>query len=192
MAATNIDQVFAQIEKDFVLLSQSAARGAANKAQKDIAAKADKFIGEYYSSYSPKWYRRKNHLYKLVQKYYREFENSKGITIEFGIEYSASKIAGLHKSYSPYHQGGGAWISRANNPESFHFDSGDNGIPSADWITNKFLEGIHPSGKLGDDGGVQDSQSPDDKMQKFFNNELEGIVLSYMHKNLLDLVRVYF
>lgn len=192
MAATNIDEVFAQIEKDFVLLSQSAARGAANKAQKDIQKKADKFIDEYYASYSPKWYRRKKHLYKLIQRYYREDETSKGITIEFGIEYSSAKIRGLHKSYSYWHQGGGEWISRMKNADSFNFDSKNNGIPDADWITNKFLEGIHPSGILGDDGGAKDAQSPDEKMQKFFNEELSDIVMSYMNKNLLDLIKVYF
>ena len=192
MAATNIDKVFAQIEKDFVLLAQSAARGAAIKAQKDIQKKADKFIDEYYASYSPKWYRRKGHLHKLVKEYYREDKLSNGIMIEFGIEYSSSQISGLHKSYSPYHQGGGEWISRANNKDSFNFDSGDNGIPSADWITNKFLEGIHPSGKLGDDGGIADAMSPDDKMQKFFDQELENLVAGYIHGNLLDLVKTYF
>ena len=192
MASTDIDKVFAQIEKDFVLLSQSAARGAAHKAQKDIEKKADKFIDEYYASYKPKWYHRKKHLYKLVQRYYHEERTSKGIMIEFGIEYSSAKIRGLHKSYSPYHQGGDAWVSRMRDADSFHFNAGDNGIPDADWITNKFLEGIHPSGKLGDEGGKQDRQSPDQKMQKFFNKELGDMVMSYINKNLLDLVKVYF
>ena len=47
MAATNIDEVFKKIEKDFVELSKTAARNAATKAQKDIAEKADRFIDEY-------------------------------------------------------------------------------------------------------------------------------------------------
>jgi hypothetical protein len=192
MAATDIDKVFEQIEKDFVLLSQSAARGAATKAQKDIADKADKFITEYYASYKPKWYRRKKHLYKLVEKYYVETRTKKGIKIEFGIQYTPSKIRGLHKSYSPRHQSGGAWVSRMRDADSFHFDAGDNGIPEAEWITDKFLEGIHPSGKFGDEGGKQDRRSPDQKMQSFFNKELEDLVMTYMHRNLLDLVKVYF
>ncbi len=192
MAATDIDKVFAQIEKDFVLLSQSAARGAATKAQKDIAEKADKFIDEYYASYKPKWYRRKKHLYKLVQKYYREVTTKKGIMIEFGIQYTPSKIRGLHKSYSPRHQSGGQWISRIRDADSFHFDKGDNGIPEAEWITDKFLEGIHPSGKFGDEDGVRDVMSPDQKMQKFFDKELGDLVMTYMNRNLLDLVKVYF
>jgi hypothetical protein len=193
MAATNIDEVFAKIEKDFVELSKTAARSAATKAQKDIKEKADKFIDEYYA-FKPKWYgkSRKKALYKLVQKYYQETQTKKGIVIEFGIQYTPSKIYGIHKSYSPYHQGGTKWISRANNPESFHFDKGDNGIPEATWITDKFLEGIHPSGKLGDDGGVKDPQSPDEKMQKFFDKELGDLVMTYMNKNLLDLVKLYF
>jgi hypothetical protein len=192
MAATDIDKVFAQIEKDFVLLSQSAARGAANKAQKDIQTKADKFIDEYYASYTPKWYRRKKHLYKLVQRYYREDKTSRGILIEFGVEYSSAKIRGLHKSYSPYHKNGDIWISRERDKNSFKFDSGDNGIPQAEWIAEKFLEGIHPSGKLGDEDGIKDDMSPDKKMQHFFNTELQNLVMGYMHKNLLDLARSYF
>lgn len=191
MAVTDIDAVFAQIEKDFVLLSQSAARGAAAKAQKDIAAKADKFITEYYASYDPKWYHRKHHLYKLVQKYYREDKTTKGIVIEFGIEYSASKIRGLHKSYSWRHRSGDKWVSQYRDRDSFHFDKGDNGIPEPEWITDNFLEGIHPSGKAREIG-KKDNQSPDQKMQKFFNNELQNLVMGYMHKNLLDLTRAYF
>lgn len=192
MAATNIDAVFKKIEKDFVELSKNAARNAATKAQKDIAAKADKFIDEYYASYKPKWYKRKRALYKLVQKYYQETQTTKGISIEFGIQYTPSKIYGMHKSYSPYHKGGTSWISRADYPESFHFDKGDNGIPEATWITDNFLEGIHPSGKLGDKDGIRDKRSPDEKMQKFFDKELNDLVMKYMNKYLLDLVKYYF
>lgn len=192
MAATNIDEVFKQIEKDFVELSKTAARNAATKAQKDIAEKADRFIDEYYDSYKPKWYNRKKHLYKLVQKYYQERQLKQGIVIEFGVQYSPSKIRGLHKSYSPYHQGGSQWVSRMRDSNSFHFDKGDNGIPEAEWITEKFLEGIHPSGKLGDEDGKRDMQSPDEKMQRFFDKELGDLVMTYMNRYLLDLVKYYF
>lgn len=191
MAATNIDEIFDNIEKDFVKLSADAARSAANKAQKDIREKADRFIDEYYASYQPKWYRRKHTLYKLVQNYYKENKNRKGITIEFGVMYDASKIAGLHKSNSWWHQSGNEWISRFDK-NRFNFDSQDNGIPSPEWITDKFLEGIHPSGKLGDDGGIKDSMSPDSKMQKFFDTELDDLVYGYMNKHLLDAVASYF
>lgn len=190
MAATNFDKVFKKIEKDFVELYKNAARNAATKAQKDIAKKADQFIKEYYDSYSPKWYRRKYHLYKLVQKYYREDKLKHGIMIEFGVEYSASKIRGLHKSYSDWHQSGNEWRSRAL--AGFNFDSRDNGIPQPEWITENFLEGIHPSGKLGDNEGIRDAQSPDEKMQRFFNRELGDLVSTYISKYLLDSVKYYF
>ena len=168
MAATNIDEVFKKIEKDFVVLSEKAARSAATKAQKDIARKADKFIDEYYASYKPAWYHnRKEALYDLVQEYYKEKDRKNGIVIEFGVQYVPSKIRRVHKSYSPYHKTGSKWVSRQRDKDSFHFDAGDNGIPEPEWITEKFLEGIHPSGKLGDDGGARDAQSPDEKMQKF-------------------------
>lgn len=185
MAATNIDEIFSRIEKDFVKLSKNAARSAANKAQKDIREKADKFIDEYYA-FTPKMYKKRKHaLYKLVQRYYQETENSKGITIEFGVKYDASKIAGLHQSNSWWHQSGTEWISRKNNKSKFNFDGQDNGIPDAEWITNQFLEGIHPWAKT-------DSQSPDDKMQKFFDTELNDLVNTYISDALLDAVASYF
>lgn len=192
MANTNIDEVFKQIEKDFIELSKTAARNAATKAQKDIQAKADQFIDEYYASYQPVWYHRKRALYKLVEKYYNETANKNGIKIEFGVKYNPNNIAGIHRSYSPYHQGGGAWVSRMRDADSFNFDSSNNGIPDAEWIANQFIEGIHPSGKLGDDGGFKDYKSPDAKMQKFFNTELQDLVMSYMNKYLLSLVGHYF
>lgn len=191
MADTNIDEIFNSIEKDFVKLSANAARSAANKAQKNIREKADRFIDEYYASYQPKWYRRKHTLYKLVQNYYKEKQNGKGLKIEFGVTYDASRINGLHKSHSWWHQSGNEWISRADKGR-FNVSSQDNGIPSPEWITDNFLEGIHPSGKLGDKDGIKDSMSPDDKMQKFFDTELGDLVGEYMNKYLLDAVASYF
>lgn len=189
MAATNIDEIFSQIQKDFVELSKNAARKAADKAQKEIRAKADKFIKEYYA-YSPKVYKRTYSLYKLVENYYAESDSGNGIEIEFGIKYNPSNISGVHRSNSWYHQTGTRWIPRLS--DDFDFDSQNNGIPSATWITNKFIEGIHPSGRIGDDGGISDGMSPDTKMQQFFDTELEDLVISYINKSLLDSVAAYF
>lgn len=191
MAKTNVDKIFDKVEKDFVDLSKKAAREAANKAQKDIKEKADKFIDEYYK-YDAKWYKkqRKHALYKLVEEYYEEKETSDGITIKFGIVYNPNKIEGIHKSNSWYHQSGTRWISRADG--DFDFDSQNNGVPSATWITEKFWEGIHPSGKVGDDDGVHDPMSPDEKMQHFFNTELDNLLRRYISKALLSAVKEYF
>lgn len=192
MAATNIDEIFSQIEKDFVELSKNAARSAANKAQKDIREKADKFIKEYYE-YKPKLYtdaQRQHALYKLVEDYYVELEKKNGIEIEFGVKYNPSNISGLHHSTSWYHRYGTRWIPRLS--DEFDFNSQKHGIPSAEWITDKFIEGIHPSGKIGDDGGISDGPSPDYKMQQFFDTELEDLVISYINKSLLDSVATYF
>lgn len=190
MADTNIDEIFSKIEKDFIELSKNAAKSAANKAQKDIRKKADKFIDEYYQ-YSPRMYKnRQKALYKLVQDYYSENETSNGINIEFGVKYDPSRIMGIHKSNSWYHQSGTQWVPR--NSGNFDFDSQNNGIPSATWITEKFWEGIHPSGKIGDDGGIRDAQSPDEKMQQFFDTELDDLVGQYISKALLDAVAAYF
>lgn len=191
MATTNVDKIFAQIEKDFVELSKNAARNAANKAQEDIKQKADKFIDEYYK-YDAKVYKRqrKHALYKLVEKYYEEKESPDGIMIRFGIIYNPSNIKGIHKSNSWYHQSGTEWIPR--NSGNFDFDSQNNGIPSATWITEKFWEGVHPSGKIGDNDGVHDDQSPDQKMQAFFDTELNNLLKTYISKALLGAVKEYF
>lgn len=185
MAATNLDEIFSQIEKDFVELSKNAAKKAANKAQNDIREKADKFIGEYYASYSPKIYKRKYALYKLVQNYYKERETGKGLKIEFGIKYNPSKMGYIHKSNSWWHQSGNEWISMWDDYRGFNFYGQDNGIPSPLWITENFIEGWHPWGQ-------QDGQSPDEKMQRFFDNELEGLIVGYMNTALLDAVATYF
>ena len=190
MAATNIDEVFSQIEKDFMELSKDAARKAANRAQKHIVIQADKFINEYYNEYNPSAYKRKRALFKLVQDYYKEREGKKGITIEFGVEYNPVKIKGLHESNSRFHQSGGKWISR--NTSGFNKNSGDNGIPQPEWITERFLAGQHPSGMIGDNEGIKIGKSPDEKMQDFFDTRLDNLVGDYMHSALMDAVASYF
>ena len=183
MAATNIDEIFKKIQEDFVELSKNAAKSAANKAQNDIREKADKFIDEYYESYRPHIYKRKHALYKLVQNYYKEVETTKGMTIEFGVKYDASKIKGIHHSGSWWHQSGDKWISKDSS--RFKWDGQDNGIPEPEWITDQFLSGVHPWAQT-------DSKSPDEKMQDFFDKELEGLISTYMNKALFDAVSKYF
>lgn len=190
MAATNLNEVFKQIEKDFIELSKNAARGAANKAQKDIVAKADQFINEYYDEYKPSKYKRQKALFKLVQNYYKEKELKNGMKIEFGVEYNPSKIKGIHKSNSPYHQTGDKWISR--NDSRFNWDGGNNGIPEPEWITNRFLAGEHPSGMVGDYNGIKIGRSPDEKMQNFFDTQLDSIIGEYMHSAMMNAVSKYF
>lgn len=190
MASTNVDKIFRQIEKDFVKLAKEAAKEAANKAQKDVRQKADQFIDEYYDEYSPERYKRKHALYKLVERVYKESESADGIMIEFGVKYNPSNITGVHKSNSWYRQGGTSWIPRLSG--DFDFDSGNNGIPEAPWITEKFLSGIHPSGLIGDDGGIKKGKSPDEKMQEFFDIELDNKLQSYMNEALLSAVKKYF
>lgn len=189
MASTNIDKIFRKIEKDFVKLAKNAAKDAAERAQKDIQQKADEFIEEYYDEYSPAAYDRKYALYKLVEGVYKERENKKGLTIEFGVKYNASNIIGVHKSNSWYRQTGTHWIPRLSG--DFDFDSANNGIPEAPWIMDKFLQGIHPSGYIGDDGGFKYT-STDEKMQKFFDKELDIKLQSYMNDALMSAVKNYF
>ena len=188
MAATNIENIFSQIKKDFVKLSKDAARDAAKKAQIDIATQANKFISEYYE-YKPKVYKnRKNALYKLVQRYYKEKETKRGMVIEFGVEYNPTKIKNLHTSNSWWHRTGTKWIPRGSS--GFNEDGQDNGIPEPEWITNNFLAGVHY--EFADGRKIQDAQSPDEKMQSFFDNQLDNLIGSYMSTALYDAVRTYF
>ena len=189
MASTNIDAIFGQIQKDFIEISKQAAREAAKKAQKDVVEKADQFIFEYYGEYAPRRYTRLMELYKLVEPIYEESESANGITIEFGVKYNPSNIAGIHKSYSKYRQGGSRWIPR--NSGEFNADKSDNGIPEAEWITGKFFEGVHPSGLIGDDSGFK-GDSPDDKMQEFFDLELERNIGAYIDEAMWRAVSAYF
>lgn len=190
MASTNIDKIFRQIEKDYIKLAKEAAQKAANKAQKEIRQKADQFIDEYYDEYAPYYYKRTYSLYKLVEDVYEESQSKNGIAIEFGVKYNSSNIKGAHKSNSWYHKSGAHWIPRSSG--NFDFDSSNNGMPEASWITEKFLSGQHPSGKIGDDGGIEAFGSPDDKMQQFFDGELTDKLTSYMNDAILSAVKTYF
>ena len=196
MASTNAEQVFAQIEKDFAELSKKAAKEAATKAQKEIRTKADKFIKEYYA-YQPKVYtnaKRKKALYKLVEDFYEVSEKSNGIEIEFGVTYNPGNIKGIHKSNSKYHQSGEKWVS-VRSPRGMSTDiptlndvigaGSDNGIPEPEWITEQFLAGIHPWSKT-------DDQSPDEKMQDFFDTKIEDLINGYISSSLLNAIKGYF
>lgn len=196
MAATSSDAIFDQIINDWVNITRNAAKNAANKAQEDIRKKADKFIKEYYA-YPPKIYtdaKRQHALYKLVEDFYSESSTGSGIKIEFGVTYNPGNIAGLHKSNSRYHQGGSKWVS-VRSPKGMSYNiptlsdvigsGSNNGIPEPEWITNQFIEGIHPwSGK--------DDMSPDAKMQQFFDDELDSLVNGYISTALMDAISKYF
>lgn len=196
MAFTNADAFFAQIEEDWAELSKRAAREAATKAQKDIREKADKFIKEYYA-YNPKVYtnaKRKKALYKLVEDFYEVTERPNGIEIEFGVTYNPENIKGIHRSNSRYHQSGDKWIS-VRSPRGMSADiptlndvigsGSDNGIPEPEWITEQFLAGIHPWSAV-------DEQSPDEKMQDFFDTKIEDLINEYISSSLLNAIREYF
>ena len=189
MAKTNIDKIWKQIEKDFIGIVQNAAVEVAERAKDDIEDKANQFIDEYYSEYTPRRYKRKMALKNLMEDYWEESKTKKGITIEFGIKYNPENIEGIHKSNSWYRQSGTVWNPRLSG--DFDFDSANNGIPQARWITEKFLEGVHPSGKIGNDGGAKFTSS-DEKMQDFFDKELNNKIKSYMNEALLSAIKNYF
>lgn len=189
MAYTNIDAAFKQIREDFVELSKNAARAAANKAQKDIKEKADQFIKEYYE-YKPKIYNeRKMALYKLVEDYYAEKESSGGLTVKFGVTYEPSKIEGLHESKSQFHKSGKKWIPRSQFTKD-NWATSNNGIPEAKFIAENFVSGIHYIDEYGNK--IEDEESSDDKMQSFFDKELDNIVSEYISSELMSALAAYF
>ena len=191
MAVTNWDDFFRKVKEDFVDLSKNAAQSAAIKAQEKIKQKADQFIDDYYKYETSYNKRRKHSLYKLIEKHYKERNVSDGIVIEFGVIYNPSNISGIHRSNSWYHQSGTRWIAR--NSGDFDFDSQNNGIPEAGWITQKFWEGVHPSGKIGDDVGIKDKYgSPDDRMQEFFDKELDRDIVTYVNEAMFSELEKYF
>lgn len=187
MAVTNVGDFFSQIEENFIEITKNAARTAAKQAQKDIKKKADQFISEYYQY--PTQYDRLYALYNIVDDYYSESDGGSGIAIQFGVTYDPSKL-GQHTSNSWYRQSGASWIPRMHG--DFDFDSQNNGMPSSAWIVDKFWSGIHPSGKIGDNSGHKDQMSSDQKMQHFFDGELQGKVNSYLQSAFYSELSKYF
>lgn len=171
----SLDKMFKQIQKNSEELAMGAMMSAANKAF-ELAQKEAKNCLKTYLSKKPKIYRRINPspLERAIQYAPPKLkEKGDSCSIEFGLRYDSARIKGAYKSNSWYHQSGGKWISRFDDPESFNFDGRDNGIPDSGWILSNYLQGKHPGWFNGEDRGWQDSSKPAETMKNFFEKELK-------------------
>ena len=193
----NLDRMFKQIQKNSEELAMAAMMKAANQAF-NLAVQEAKNCLKNYLKRKPAVYQRINPspLWKATQSAKPKLTEKGGIcTIAFGIRYDSTKIKGVYKSNSWWHQSGDTWVSRFEEPKKFKFDSQANGIPDAGWILNNYLEGKHPGWFDGVDYGWEDAVKPADTMKNFFEKELrdkagvliyeamQGVIVDFLKTN---------
>lgn len=171
----DLNKLFKQIQKDSEQMAMDAMTSAANKAYELSKEKAKSCLVNYLKK-KPKIYKRitptpllKAHVLaspKLVEK-------GGKCRIRFGIVYDSTKLKGIYKSNSWWHQSGDKWVSRYDNPDKFNFNSQSNGVPDSGWILDNYLKGIHPGWVNGVDRGWVDELKPEEEMEKFFMEELK-------------------
>ena len=197
----NLDKMFRQIQKNSEEMAMTAMMNAANKAFDLAVQEVDNCLANYLKK-KPTIYKRLNPSpLKNAVQYAKPKLTEKGGTciIAFGVRYDSTKIKGVYKSNSWWHQSGNTWVSRFDEPDKFRFDSQSNGIPDSGWILNNYLEGIHPgfmvkNGELVNHGW-EDAVKPKDAMKNFFENELkekagpliyeamQGVIVDFLKTN---------
>lgn len=177
MAGQSIDEVFATIVKDCQIVATEAVKNAAKKAQNDILKEADSYLQKYYSNYSPKQYKRTYRLKRAILPYWADRSGRTGISIEVGVQYKSSALAGTYRSNSKFHQSGNVWREVTDHS---HITS-DNGIPEPDWILDNFLQGVHPWAQ-------EDSESTKSLMEEFFNTQLPNHIEQYVQEELINAI----
>ncbi len=194
MAKTDVNQIFQDMIDDAVGIVSGAVKDAAKQVQKDIMRRAEENLQEYYDSHDPSIYKRTYRLRRSILPYYADRSSSKHISIEVGVQYKSSALAGAYRSNSWYHQSGGSWIERHSS--DFKFDSQGNGIPEPNWIFENFYEGIHPITKVvvGQDGRrdyqyiEKKTKSQHELMKEFFDKELTDKVLNAYFMDALSAI----
>lgn len=169
-----LDKIFKQIQKNSEELAINAMMGAANQAFILTKKEAANCLKNYLQK-KPKIYKRMTPSpLKAATTWAGPKINNKGnmCIISFALRYDSSRIKGVYKSNSWWHQSGDTWVSRFDESKKFRFDSQDNGIPDSGWILNNYLEGIHPGWVNGEDRGWSDAEKPAATMKNFFENEL--------------------
>lgn len=177
MAGQSIDAAFAAIIKDCQAIAAEAVRYAANKAQADILKEADTYLQYYYDGYKPKKYKRTYYLKNAITPVFEDRSTKKGLSIEVGVEYDSSKLAGHYMSNSRFHQSGDTWKVVTDHSHV----TGDNGIPEPEWILDNFLRGEHG-------GAQQDFNSTNTLMLDFFYNELPNRINQYVQESLFGAI----
>lgn len=170
----NLDKLFKQIQKNSEQLAMDAMMNAASQAYTLAQQEAAKCLANYLKK-TPKRYKRMTPSpLKSATLWQKPTLKTKGnvCSIVIALRYDSSRIKGVYKSNSWWHQSGDTWISRFDEPERFRFDRQDNGIPDSGWILNNYLEGVHPGWYNGKDYGWKDAAKPKETMKNFFEKEL--------------------
>lgn len=186
----DLDKLFKQIQKDSEQMAMDAMIKAANKAYELSKEKAKSCLVNYLKK-KPKIYKRitptpllKAHLFaspKFVEK-------GGKCKIKFGMMYDSTKLKGVYKSNSWWHQSGDKWVSRYDNPDKFDFNSQSNGVPEPGWILDNYLKGIHPGWVNGVDRGWVDELKPEEEMEKFFMEELKQKAGELIYESMQEAV----
>ena len=193
----NLDKMFKQIQKNSEKLAMMAMMKAAENAYEMAKRKTQSCLKTYLKR-KPKVYKRINPspLSKACRfSRPKLFEKHDLCVITFSMQYNSEWIKGEYKSNSWWHKSGNKWISRFDEPDKFHFDRQDNGIPDSGWILNNYLEGKHPGWFNGVDRGWQDAEKPAETMKNFFEKELheeagtliyeamQGVIIDFLKTN---------
>lgn len=178
----NIEKVLNGILENYKAVALEAVKDAAHKGQEDIMKEAKNYLDEYYKNYRPKVYKRKYALKRAILPYWSDKSGSKGISISIGVQYNAGALKGAYKSNSKFHQSGDVWKSVPwkvrNDPKMF---SSDFGVPDPNWILENYMQGIHPWGQT-------DGQDTEEKMNKFFDEELPNRLEKYVQTAIFNAI----
>lgn len=174
----DINKIFKQIQKESEQMAVNAMIEVQRELQAQIHKEAVNCLKQYYA-YKPKIYKRIGGNEMALGRAFgvkaiKDSAVKQRSMLYVVLTYDSRRINGLHKSKSKFHQSGDKWVSRFDDPGSFNFQSGANGIPEAGWILKNYMEGVHPGAPWAND--VVDSENTDEHMTSFFDKTLPGMV----------------
>ena len=165
-------------------MAMDAMKQAASEAYKLVVEKTKSCLQNYYKR-KPKIYRRTDSLKKAISgRAPRLRTEGDNCVVSFGVIYDSSRLNGVYKSNSRFHQSGDEWVSRFDNASSFNFDDQSNGVPDPGWILENYLNGVHPGWVNGKDYGWVDSENTRDTMTKLFKQELPNEAGKLIYKSM--------
>lgn len=183
-----IESIVDEVLKEYGNIVLEATKEAAHKGQKDVMKKAKRYLKEYYNAYPPEMYQRKYALQRAITPYWGDSTTSNMASITIGVKYNAGALKGAYRSNSKWHQSGDVWKSvpanlKINMTRGVQFDDnqrdffGNFGTPEPNWILDNYLRGEHG-------GYYNDGRGTAEKMDKFFDGELQYRIAKYMEKAL--------
>lgn len=126
--------------KDEKKAMKKAIKFAVKEAQKDLMAKADSCLIEYYNEYSPNSYDRTNSLRQSFLPYEKVVTKGDIVEGSVGVQYSASKLQEYIESIQP-----GSWEREDGSLHGGYYGSRKYQPVDAWWVIENYLEGIHPT-----------------------------------------------